>query len=594
MISLFGFPRVMVEKTEVHFKRRKSLALLAYLTVSETARTREYLANMLWPSLSERSAGQNLRNVLSDIRLTAAGDLLENDGDLLSLDPAVSTDVYSFSAVARLIDELPPGRQELPSGLVGQMEQSLHLYGRGFLAGFRIGDSEEFDDWQYLHAQRYQQSAMRMLAALARHYMSLQMTERGHQILTDWLALDPLSEEAHRLLMELHNQNGDADEALHVYQSLTRLLRRQEGAQPAAETRALYERIRSGSSARYTPLDLPRPSARNILPSEPPRLFGRDTDLNTLRQWLIASDEAERRTPAVIYGEPGIGKSALAATLAYDAEVRAAFPDGVLWTTLGQWPDHDATLRLWTSALEVQELRDVRAIEHRAMHLAAALYDRRVLLIVDDVWSLYDGRLLALGKRGSAVLITTRFPSLAQQIAHQPDHIYALGPIGEQASLTLLARRAPVLVDQFPEAAHKVVRCYRGVPLVLNALAQAFNQRRLTGGAAPDVLMDPVRLLDQPIAPDQLTSREPLSLRAIIDGLWQRLPESTRTATTEVIQRSHRPYQLDLARMSQQEVGGIVDLLANSGLVYRKEHRLRINPFLVALVLSSAPANKGR
>src|SRR5699024_9669945 len=111
-----------------------------------------------------------------------------------------------------------------------------------------IGDSEEFDDWQYLHAQRYQQGAIRMLAALARHYMALQRIERGLQILNHWLALDPLSEEAHRLLMELHQQNGAFDEALHVYQSLVRLLRRQEGAQPEAETRQLYDRIRSSAA----------------------------------------------------------------------------------------------------------------------------------------------------------------------------------------------------------------------------------------------------------------------------------------------------------------------------------------------------------
>jgi DNA-binding SARP family transcriptional activator len=592
MISLFGYPKVTIENEEIRFKRRKSLALLAYLVVSEEPRSREYLANLLWPSLSERSAAQNLRNILSDIRLNAAGDFLNVDSEQVSLDPSAPSDIAGFGSVARLIDDLPPSRQILPPGLVAKMDQAIQLYGRGFLAGFRIGDSEEFDDWQYLHAQRFQQSAIRILAALARHDLALQRLEHGEQVLRTWLMLDPVSEEAHRLLMILHQQNGSPDEALHLYQSLARLLQRQEGTTPEAETRALYERIRS-ASARSTQNALLRPSARNILPAEPPRLFGRDTDLNTLKQWLIAGDGAERRSPAVTYGEPGVGKSALAATLAYDADIRAAFPDGVLWATLGPWPDHDATLRLWTSALEVQELRDVRAVEHRAMHLGSALYDARVLLILDDVWSLYDGRLLALGKRGSAVLMTTRFPSLAQQIAHQPDHIYALGPLGEQASLALLAKRAPALVNHFPEAAHKVVRCYRGVPLVLNVLAQTFNQYRLMGDNAADSLMEPFRLLDQPIAPDQLTSREPLSLRAIVEGLWQRLPEAARAATVEIIRHNRRPYLLDLARVSRQETDGLVDILMNSGLVYRKQHRLRLNPFLVALLLSDKAVETG-
>jgi len=50
-------------------------------------------------------------------------------------------------------------------------------------------------------------------------------------------------------------------------------------------------------------------------------------------------------------GTPGVGKTALATALAWDADVLAHFSGGVLWASLGPSPNADELLNRWAQAL---------------------------------------------------------------------------------------------------------------------------------------------------------------------------------------------------------------------------------------------------
>ena len=58
------------------------------------------------------------------------------------------------------------------------------------------------------------------------------------------IAHDPLDEAAHRALMECWAASGQTARALRHYAELCELLRAQVGGAPAAQTTALYERLR--------------------------------------------------------------------------------------------------------------------------------------------------------------------------------------------------------------------------------------------------------------------------------------------------------------------------------------------------------------
>src|SRR5712671_625141 len=99
--------------------------------------------------------------------------------------------------------------------------------------------------------------------------------------------------------------------------------------------------------------------------ASPPRLpeifLGRDEDMSALRERLGIETAGKRpdvevQRMAALRGWPGIGKTALATMLACDQKIATAFPDGVLWTSLGQTPKLITELAAWGRALGTEEI----------------------------------------------------------------------------------------------------------------------------------------------------------------------------------------------------------------------------------------------
>ncbi len=67
-------------------------------------------------------------------------------------------------------------------------------------------------------------------------------------------------------------------------------------------------------------------------------LLGREWEVALLKERLCASGP---ETVIAVHGLPGVGKTTLAVTLAHAPDMRALFPDGVLWVGLGSSPDAD-------------------------------------------------------------------------------------------------------------------------------------------------------------------------------------------------------------------------------------------------------------
>lgn len=112
----------------------------------------------------------------------------------------------------------------------------------------------------------------------------------------------------------------------------------------------------------------------------------------------------------------------LAAALARDEGIRGRFPDGVYWVTVGEKADLlavqlDLLVRLgggetglWTCSEATQRLTSV-------------LRERRVLLVVDDVWS--DAAALAFRVTGAQgrVLYTTRDAGVLAACGARPQQV---------------------------------------------------------------------------------------------------------------------------------------------------------------------------
>jgi hypothetical protein len=128
-----------------------------------------------------------------------------------------------------------------------------------------------------------------------------------------------------------------------------------------------------------------------------------------LASLLLSNGAPVRR--AVLHGASGVGKSTLAAAFADDGAVERAFPDGVLWVTLGEHPDVLKCLTALGTALTDPRLPEqgYSTIDLAVGRLRSLIHNRAYLLIVDDAWSPddVDPGFLIGGPR-CLLLVTTR------------------------------------------------------------------------------------------------------------------------------------------------------------------------------------------
>jgi hypothetical protein len=91
-----------------------------------------------------------------------------------------------------------------------------------------------------------------------------------------------------------------------------------------------------------------------------------------------------------------VGKSTLAAVLAYHPSVLAHFTDGVLWAGLGPQGDAMSALTAWGAALGV-DVTDQPTPQQRSQAVRNAIGQKRLLLVIDDAWQVEPAQVLACG-----------------------------------------------------------------------------------------------------------------------------------------------------------------------------------------------------
>ena len=148
-----------------------------------------------------------------------------------------------------------------------------------------------------------------------------------------------------------------------------------------------------------------------------------------------------------LHGQGGIGKTVLAAAVACDPVVRAHFPDGVFWVTVGEQPDLIGLQTGLLAQLGEAGLAPRSAAEGVRL-LRQALAVRQVLLVIDDVWSAAAAQAFRVtGPRGR-VLYTTRDPAVLAAVHAAAEQVDVLS---EPAARQLLAGIAGVPAGALPD-----------------------------------------------------------------------------------------------------------------------------------------------
>ncbi len=276
-------------------------SLLAYLALHRgSAIPREHLAFTLWPDSNEPQARTNLRQLLHNLRhaLPDECNLLEAGAQTAQWreSETCAIDVFEFEAALQRAAEAGATHDQTAERQA--LELAAAIYQDDLLPGV-------YEEWLTPKRDELRERLTEALERLARILAESGQPAAALRHSERLIALDPLREPHYRLLMELHEGNGDRASALRAYHQCMRVLKREMGVTPGDATRQYFERLLKSDR---------QPEKNNALPkgtAPEQALVGRRRERELLEAcWQRAG--AGESLLAVIAGEPGVGKSRLA------------------------------------------------------------------------------------------------------------------------------------------------------------------------------------------------------------------------------------------------------------------------------------------
>ncbi len=216
---------------------------------------------------------------------------------------------------------------------------------------------------------------------------------------------------------------------------------------------------------------------RQATPPLPMHYIERSREVEKLKGLLLGNGPSVPGVLVVtaVHGMGGIGKSVLAVAVARGQKfISDNFPDGVLWTTLGQKPEVLTELTRWIKASGDSVFRPTNVPE-ASDHMASRLYARSCLVVVDDAWRAQDVEPFLIGGPSCRVLVTTREAWVADAIEAQR---VLLGVMSEDEALALYQRKIANTNVTFDRSkAKRLAERVGYLPLAIDLTADSVKRR---------------------------------------------------------------------------------------------------------------------
>lgn len=363
-LYLFGPLRLVLDGQWLPFSGLPKVGpLLVYMLLNQKLPiSRDSLAFLLWPDVSEAEARANLRRHLYELRRILPPPPPDQPW-IITTNSTVQWNPAGHSWVDVLEFQQLIAKKAF--------EEAISLYEGDFLPDL-------YEDWIIAERERLRELYFTALSQL----MGLARQSGDHKQAISYarhvLNLDPIREDVAREMVALRYETGDRPGAIQEYHRFVQLLKEELGVSPMPETVALYQLVnqnlplpgRSNNPAppTQTPGNLPTPLTSFI---------GRQAEIADLSQ--LISDHVRLIT---LTGPGGTGKTRLAIEVAKQLrESRPEqFPDGFFFISLSAITNPELVLPTIGGVLGVRDTG--RELPQKA--IATFLRHKKLLLILDN------------------------------------------------------------------------------------------------------------------------------------------------------------------------------------------------------------------